>query len=76
MGESGFAFLIAVLVGASVLLFFFAAPKLNQEVPSEDREYMDPLPSLLRLTWPLVRFFEYHVCQFIPADSLEKTVAA
>jgi tight adherence protein C len=73
MGETVFAFLIAILAGASVLLFSVAAPKLNQEVPEEDREYMDPLPPLLRLVWPLVRFLEYHVCQFIPADALEKT---
>jgi tight adherence protein C len=73
MGEAIFAFVIALLAGASVLLFSMAAPKLNQEVPDEDREYMDPLPLLLRLVWPLVRFLEYHVCQFIPADWLEKT---
>jgi len=73
MAETAFAFVIAVLAGASVLLFAFAAPKLNSEVPDEDREYMDPLPLLLRLVWPLVRFLEYHVCQFIPADALEKT---
>ena len=73
MTETLFAFVIAALAGASVLLFSMAAPKLNQEVPDEDREYMDPLPPLLRLVWPLVRFLEYHVCQFIPADALEKT---
>jgi tight adherence protein C len=73
MGETIFAFVIAGLAGASVLLFSMAAPKLNQEVPDEDREYMDPLPPLLRLVWPAVRFLEYHVCQFIPADALEKT---
>ena len=47
MPETWLFFVIAVLVGTSVLLFFFAAPKLNQEVPDEDREYMDPLPPLL-----------------------------
>jgi tight adherence protein C len=64
---------IALMIGGAVLLFAFTLPKLNQEVPQEDREYMDPLPPLLRLVWPLVRFFEYHVCQFIPGDALEKT---
>jgi len=64
---------IALMIGGSVLIVAFTLPKLNQEVPQEDREYMDPLPPLLRLTWPLVRFFEYHVCQFIPGDFLEKT---
>jgi tight adherence protein C len=42
-------------------------------VPREDREYMDPLPGPLRLGWFMVRFLEFHVCQFIPADALEKT---
>lgn len=65
--------MIALMVGGAVLLFAFSLPKLNQEVPQEDREYMDPLPPLLRLAWPAVRFIEYHVCQFIPGDALEKT---
>ncbi len=73
MAETAFAFVIALLAGASVMLFAYSAPTLNREVPDEDREYMDPLPPLLRLVWPLVRFLEYHVCQFIPADALEKT---
>jgi tight adherence protein C len=73
MGETVFALVIAALAGASVLLFSYSAPKLNREVPEEDREYMDALPPLLKLVWPLVRFLEYHVCQFIPADALEKT---
>jgi len=64
---------IALMVGGAVLMFAFSLPKLSQQVPQEDREYMDPLPPLLRLTWPLVRFFEYHVCQFIPGAALERT---
>lgn len=64
---------IALLVGACVLLVVYALPKLHSEVPSEDRAYMDPLPGILRLMWPLIRFLEYHVCQFIPPDALEKT---
>lgn len=64
---------IALMMGAAVLLFAFSLPKLNEEVPDEDREYMDPLPPLLRLVWPAVRFIEYHFCQFIPGDALEKT---
>ena len=64
---------IGLMIGGAVLLFAFTVPKLNHEVPQEDREYMDPLPPLLRLVWPLVRFFEYHVCQFIPGEALERT---
>jgi tight adherence protein C len=64
---------IALLIGATVALGFFAISKLRTDVPGEDREYMDPLPPLLRLVWPLVRVLEYHVCAFLPAAWLEKT---
>jgi tight adherence protein C len=71
--ETVIPMLIALLIGGSVLIFAIGLPKLKSEVPDEDRAYMDPLPPLLRMSWPLVRFLEYHLCQFIPADSLEKT---
>jgi tight adherence protein C len=65
--------LIGLMVGASVLLIVFALSRLKTEVPEDDREYMDPLPPLLRLSWPLVRFLEYHVTAFMPTAALEKT---
>ncbi len=65
--------LIALLIGAAVLLVAWSLPHLQSEVPREDREYMDPLPGPLRMAWFIVRFLEFHVCQFIPADALEKT---
>lgn len=64
---------IALLIGGAVLIFAVGLPKLKREVPNEDRGYMDPLPAILRLLWPVIRFVEFHLCQFIPADSLEKT---
>jgi tight adherence protein C len=64
---------IALLIGGAVLIFAIGLPKLKGEVPDEDRAYMDPLPPLLRLSWPVVRFVEYHLCQFIPPDALERT---
>ena len=65
--------LIPILVGGALLLAVYAMTQLKSEVPSEDREYMDPLPPLLRMVWPLVRFLEYHVCAFIPGKALERT---
>jgi tight adherence protein C len=65
--------LIGLMFGAAVLLAIYASTRLKQEVPEEDREYMDPLPPLLRLVWPLVRFLEYHVCAFVPSAALERT---
>lgn len=66
-------FMIGLMVFSCVLLVAYFVPKLQQEIPGEDRAYMDPLPPILRLLWPLIRFLEYHVCQFIPPDALEKT---
>ncbi|HTH39991.1 MAG TPA: type II secretion system F family protein [Rhodocyclaceae bacterium] len=65
--------LIGLLFCAAVALGLYSLTRLKEEVPDEDREYMDPLPPLLRLVWPLVRFLDYHVCAFIPTSALERT---
>ena len=72
IGEFG-AVLIGLLFGACVLMAIYSVSRLRSEVPDEDREYMDPLPPLLRLVWPLVRFIEFHVCAFIPSAALQRT---
>lgn len=63
--------LIALLVGVAFVLFaatvIYSAVRLTEEVPDEDREYLDPLPRGLRLLWPLLRIVDYHVCQRLPA---------
>lgn len=64
---------IAALVAGAFLLVFYSLNRLQHEIPGEDREYMDPLPPLLRLVWPLIRFLEYHVCAFVPSPALERT---
>lgn len=66
--------LIAVLIGIAFVAFaaavVFSAVRLKDEVPDEDREYLDPLPRALRLLWPLIRLVDYHVCKLIPARLL------
>ena len=62
--------LVASLIGISFVVFaaavIFSSRQLKADVPQEDREFLDPLPKLLRISWPLVRFTDYHVCQRIP----------
>lgn len=65
--------LIASLVAAAFLLAAYAIGRLQHEIPSEDRAYMDPLPPLLRLVWPMIRFLEFHVCAYVPSTALERT---
>jgi len=73
--------IVSMLVGVAFVVFAFAvifsSRRLKQEVPDEDREYLDPLPKVLRMLWPVVRFMDYHVCQRIddkyiagPAEAL------
>lgn len=63
--------LIAVLIGLAFVAFaasvVYSAMRLTEEVPDEDREYLDPLPAGLRLLWPLLRMVDYHICQRLPA---------
>jgi tight adherence protein C len=62
---------IAALIGFGFVVFaaavVYSSMQLKNEVPEEDREYLDPLPKLLRLMWPLIRFVDYHVCHRIPS---------
>jgi tight adherence protein C len=62
--------IIAILIGCAFAAFaasvVYSAVRLKQEVPEEDREFLDPLPKGLRLLWPVIRFIDYHLCQLIP----------
>lgn len=66
------ALLVGISVGVTILLISYSVTKLKSEVPAEQREYMDPLPSILRMTWPIVTFIEYHFCSRLPSSWLEK----
>lgn len=67
------ALVIGVSTGISILLISYSLSKLKSEVPKEEREYMDPLPPVLRMSWPIITFIEYHFCSRIPPAWLEKT---
>lgn len=66
------ALLIGISVGVVILLISYSLTKLRSEVPPEQREYMDPLPPVLRMAWPVIVFIEYHFCSKLPAAWLEK----
>ena len=66
--------LIALLIGIAFVLFaaavIYNTLRLKEEVPDEDREFLDPLPRPLRLIWPAVRLLDYHLCRHIPRAML------
>ncbi len=61
-----FVLLFGLCVTASVLLTFMTVMQLSRAVPEDDREFMDPLPFVLRSVWPLVRIIAYYCCTRIP----------
>ena len=71
---------ISMLVGIAFVCFaaavIFSSRQLKAEVPDEDREYLDPLPRVLRLLWPLVRFVDYHVCHRLPDRAIAPSAEA
>ncbi len=73
MSSSIIGIIIGLMVGFSVMLAFQSLTSLKSEVPSEDREYMDPLPPMLHRVWPLITFIEYHLTARFPPDWLEAT---
>ncbi|MBS0307658.1 MAG: type II secretion system F family protein [Proteobacteria bacterium] len=66
------ALIIGISTGFSILLIGHSLSKLKSEVPKEEREYMDPLPPILRMSWPIITFFEYHFASRFPSAWLEK----
>jgi tight adherence protein C len=51
---------------------FWGVYGLLREVPKADRHFQDPLPSGLRLMWPLVNAATYVLAPRLTADKLEK----
>ncbi len=58
--------------GLAMFCFVLMIYALNSAVPPENRDYMDPLPILLRLVWPLVRVIAYYACTNLSSDYLDK----
>lgn len=64
--------LLVIAVSVSCLLMFLAVRNIKEAVPEDDRSYMDPLPPMLRLAWPLVRLFAFYVGERLTTDWLER----
>ncbi|MDF3037149.1 MAG: Flp pilus assembly protein TadB [Paucimonas sp.] len=72
ISNSLIALIIGTMAGICVLLVSYSLSRLKSEVPREDREYMDPLPPVLKMFWPVITFIEYHFCSRLPPEWLEK----
>ncbi|OGT31687.1 MAG: secretion system protein F [Gammaproteobacteria bacterium RBG_16_51_14] len=63
---------IAVCTGLSIFLLIVSIHQLNKLVTEEDRTYMDPLPSGLKLIWPLIQIISFFFCSMLPYEMMER----
>jgi tight adherence protein C len=68
---------ISMIAGVGITLAGFLLLRsfghLTGAVPNEDRAWLDPLPPLLRLVWPLVNFVAHHGAPHFSASLVERT---
>ncbi|WMS87253.1 type II secretion system F family protein [Pleionea litopenaei] len=73
MSESILAILIASCASVAVSLFVYSLYQIKQEVPDDDREYMDPLPPMVKLIWPLISIFAHYIGERLSVEYIEKS---
>jgi len=72
--------LLATLIGLAFGIFaaamIYSTFQLTEAVPSENRDYLDPLPFFLKILWPLVRFVDYYLCRYVPQEWVLRSTKA
>ena len=71
MNLSLYKYLILLLVPIAMGGVLLSLAGMRQDIPDEQRDYLDPLPRSLRAIWPLVNLFSYYVGERLPVDWLE-----
>lgn len=66
------ALFAGVLMTGVLVLGMLGFRRLTNDVPQENRSYLDPLPGALRGFWPLVRFVDFHFCSALPERLLRR----
>lgn len=74
MFESGalYAILAVCLLPVALMLMFVAINRARKEVERDEREFMDPLPFILRLVWPLVEFFAHYLGSLMRVEQIAR----
>lgn len=65
--------LIGVLLAFAMLLVFVSFIQIKKQIPQDNREYMDPLPLLMRLFWPLIRLLAHYIGDHLGVEYVEKS---
>lgn len=70
--SGGLLTVVFACVAISVFLLILLGYHISNMVEEESREFMDPLPPLLKLIWPFVQIFAYFVTPFYPYEYMER----
>lgn len=70
--QKGYFVLALAGIGLGLFCFAWMMQRLTREVRPDDREYMDPLPALLAMVWPLVLLIANSLVRFYSNYYLDK----
>jgi tight adherence protein C len=65
-------YFVMLAVPAALGMLYVAVTNIREELPTEDRTYLDPLPRNFRGIWWLVNFFSHYFGERLPVEMLEK----
>lgn len=64
--------LACIAIFTAIFLFVISLKGIKDDIPEEERVYMDPLPKNYRYIWWMVKIFAYYIGERMPVDTLEK----
>ncbi|GAA5132757.1 type II secretion system F family protein [Alloalcanivorax gelatiniphagus] len=70
--EALYAVIAVALLPVAFILMFLAVSRARKEVERDQREFMDPLPLMLRLVWPLVEFFAHYLGSLMRVEQIAR----
>jgi len=62
-----------MLIALACLLTIVSFFQIKQQIPQDSREYMDPLPALMRIFWPIIRLLAYYIGDHLSVEYVEKS---
>lgn len=68
-----FPLLFSCFIGIAIFLYLLGGKAVKDGTPKDDREFMDPLPPILRLIWPLVGLAAHYIGERLSIEYLEKS---
>jgi tight adherence protein C len=65
--------IIALLTALAVIVAAVSLRNIRRTIREDDRTFLDPLPPLLRLIWPLVNLLVQQFGDYVPVEQVEQT---